>query len=116
MDRKTRTLRIISVIILCGLIITGSVCMPALISQAGLFSYAAGQENDEGAVSDDAGSKLIEAIDDVSLPANEEIRSLTFIEDDNYKGMKHISYPFLDTAEVAYDWSFPYSDEFFRHP
>ena len=116
MDRKTRTLRIISFIILCGLIITGSVCMPALISQAGLFSYAAGQENDEGAVSDDAGSKLIEAIDDVSLPANEEIRSLTFIEDDNYKGMKHISYPFLDTAEVAYDWSFPYSDEFFRHP
>jgi hypothetical protein len=59
---------------------------------------------------------LIDAIDDVSLPADEEIRSISFIENDNYSGMKQISYPFLDTAEVAYDWSFPYSDDFFRHP
>lgn len=116
MDRKLKTIKIISVIILCGLIISGSVCMPALASAADIFSYAAEQENAEGAVSDDADSMLIESIDDVSLPANEEVRSLIFNEDDNYKGMKHISYPFIATAEVAYDWSFPYSDEFFRHP
>ena len=30
--------------------------------------------------------------------------------------MKKITFPFLDTAEVAYEWTFPYSDEFFRHP
>lgn len=30
--------------------------------------------------------------------------------------MKLIKFPYLDTAEVAYEWAFPYSDSFFRYP
>ena len=44
----------------------------------------------------------------------DEAAQLTFSAD-NYRPQT-IAFPFLDTATVAYEWSFPYSDEFFRQP
>lgn len=37
-------------------------------------------------------------------------------EDEDAQDCFDITYPFLDTSDVVYEWSFPYSDEFFRIP
>jgi hypothetical protein len=41
---------------------------------------------------------------------------LEFADDSDITGVTGISYPFLDTADVAFDWTFPYSDDLFRKP
>ena len=90
MDIKLKILKHISVFILCGLFISGSVCMPAFISPAGVYSYAAEQEDTDASASENADGTVIEGMDDVSLPANEEIRPLSFMKDDDYRDMKQI--------------------------
>lgn len=45
-------------------------------------------------------------------PAN----GVVFAKDDTYDDLQQITFPFLDTAAYVYDWSFPYSDDFFRRP
>lgn len=40
---------------------------------------------------------------------------LKFADDSRLQNVKTIKYKFLDTSSIAYDWGFPYSDDFFRH-
>ena len=116
MSKKIKSLRRITIIILCTLLFAGSVYMPVSTSAAGPFSYAAEQEIEQEPATAEAAESAIEGIDDAARPVEDQLRPLTFIENDKYKRMKKITFPFLDTAEVAYEWTFPYSDEFFRHP
>lgn len=41
--------------------------------------------------------------------------NLRFAEDSRLSGVYDIEYKFLDTAELAFDWKFPYADDLFRY-
>lgn len=61
---------------------------------------------------------LQEPLADASAAVQEagDATGISFLPGYDRVRMKYISFPFLDTATVAYDWKFPYSDHFFRHP
>ena len=86
--------------IICALFLTVSSVVPGILQDACQVSYAA----DANAAQ--AGTESL----------NTTQASPVVFEDDDYEDMIYIEYPFLDTMRSAYEWKFPYSDEFFRHP
>ena len=85
MSKKIKSLRRITIIILCTLLFAGSVYMPVSTSAAGPFSYAAEQEIEQEPATAEAAESAIEGIDDAARPVEDQLRPLTFIENDKYK-------------------------------
>ena len=99
-DTKASIKNILAVILMLACILQGAAVFAA-------FSYA----------EESAGSELDDDIrDPEASDVNDGSAELVFSDVSKLGYVKLIRYPFLDTASVAYDWSFPYSDKFFDIP